>query len=105
MEKIDAVIEYCTTRLADVDKLMTSDDYKRGRQYALERILDIAKTGQIWYECSEEDKRKESIRFLTKKIAKCKEIIQSHAKDTKKLQREIEEKTKQLQELEKLDEV
>jgi hypothetical protein len=100
-EKVKAVIEYCESRLKKDKSRHNGPDWAAGYKYVLDRILGIAKTGKIYEECSEEERRKEEIIYLKKRIKEQQFVLQGMRDKIPEKENYIEELKERLAELKK----
>jgi hypothetical protein len=99
-DKINAVIEYCETRLKQ-SRPLNGRDWIAGYEYVLHRILGIARTGETYHKCSEEQRKKEEIAFLKRRIKERQSYLESMKDKIPKEEGYIEELKERIAKLKK----
>jgi hypothetical protein len=99
-DKVNAVVEYCETSLKK-DKSLNGANWNAGYSYALNRLLGIAKTGKIYEERSEDQRKKEEIVYLKRRIKEQQFYLDGMSDKIFQKENYIEELKERLAELQK----
>ena len=85
--KVNLVIEYCETRMNK--KNLNGYDWNHGWNAALDRILGIVKSGKMYCEPSDEERKKSKIAFLKKRLKDEKSYVKKYYDDIEKSKQKI----------------